>query len=104
VRPFSVTGRFRTRAERLWLIQNFLAAGLSSTSIRAVLPSVDDGTAKPEVLATLRAERDRVTRQLDALAAVRGRLDTIIAGATGGCESPRSSRATGPVAADERVR
>jgi DNA-binding transcriptional MerR regulator len=74
----------------VWLIQQFYAAGLSSKSIQAIMPSVRAGRATPEVLELLVAERDRIDKLARGLADARERLDTIIttAGADSCAPSP----------------
>jgi DNA-binding transcriptional MerR regulator len=73
----------------VWLIQQFYAAGLSSKSIQAILPSVRAGRATPEALELLVAERDRIDKLARELADARERLDTIIATAgNDSCASP----------------
>jgi DNA-binding transcriptional MerR regulator len=66
----------------VWLIQQFYAAGLSSKSIQAILPSVRAGRAAPEVLELLVAERDRIDKLARELADARERLDAIITSAS----------------------
>ncbi|KWV32757.1 MerR family transcriptional regulator [Micromonospora rifamycinica] len=66
-------------AERVRLIQNLYAAGLTSTTIARLLPCVDAGVATPESRALLAAERDRVDAQIAALIRTRERLDAVIA-------------------------
>ncbi|MFI6692951.1 MerR family transcriptional regulator [Streptomyces sp. NPDC050433] len=64
--------------QRVRLIQQFYAAGLSSRAIREVLPCADARKATPDLLDLLAAERDRVDRQMAELQAVRDRLGDMI--------------------------
>lgn len=64
--------------ERVRLIQLYFGAGLSSRTIRDVLPSVEAGEATPELVRLLTAERRRVQRQIPDLLAVRDNLDDVI--------------------------
>ncbi|MEW1721042.1 MerR family transcriptional regulator [Streptomyces sp. NPDC093109] len=68
--------------ERVRLIQLFYRAGLSSRTIREVLPCVDTGEAAPELLTLLASERQRVERQISDLFTVRDRLDMVIEATT----------------------
>lgn len=68
--------------ERVELIQQLYAAGLSSTAIVQLLPCMHTGIATPEMLARLTSERDRIDRQAQELAATRDRLDAVIDAAT----------------------
>ncbi|EFL24275.1 MerR family transcription regulator [Streptomyces himastatinicus ATCC 53653] len=65
--------------DRVHLIQQLYAAGLSSRSIVQLMPCVDTGEATPAMLELLLAERDRIERQMGELAEARDRLDTVIA-------------------------
>ncbi|AXG79203.1 MerR family transcriptional regulator [Streptomyces paludis] len=67
-----------TAVERVRLIQLFFRAGLSSRTIREVLPCVDTGEATPELLTLLAAERQRVEGQISDLFTVRDQLDMVI--------------------------
>ncbi|MDA3643221.1 MerR family transcriptional regulator [Saccharopolyspora indica] len=69
-------------ADRVQLIQQLYAAGLSSKSIRDLLPCVVDGEATPELLDRLSAERDRIDGQIGELVSARNRLDGVITNAT----------------------
>ncbi|MFI5845682.1 MerR family transcriptional regulator [Catenuloplanes sp. NPDC051500] len=64
--------------ERVRLIQDLFAAGLSSRLIAVLLPCVDAQEATPEALDILTSERDRVSRQIQDLISTRDRLDTVI--------------------------
>ncbi|MEU9020278.1 MerR family transcriptional regulator [Actinomadura sp. NPDC048394] len=68
--------------DRVGLIQQLYAAGLSSRSILELLPCVVDGEATPELLDRLAAERDRIDRRISDLSGARDRLDTVISAAT----------------------
>jgi DNA-binding transcriptional MerR regulator len=68
--------------DRVVLVQQLYAAGLSSRRILELLPCVDTGYATPQTLALLAAERDRIDAQITGLAATRDRLDAVIAAAT----------------------
>jgi DNA-binding transcriptional MerR regulator len=65
--------------DRVELIQTLYAAGLSSKTILELLPCVDAKVNTPQSRARLRAERDRIEEQINALSAARQRLDAIIA-------------------------
>ncbi|MEU4244901.1 MerR family transcriptional regulator [Actinoplanes sp. NPDC026619] len=65
-------------ADRVQLIQNLYAAGLSSRTIAELLPCVDAKVSTPESQARLAAERDRIDRQIAELIDTRDRLDAII--------------------------
>ncbi|WP_435195213.1 MerR family transcriptional regulator [Streptomyces sp. NRRL F-5630] len=60
--------------ERVRLLQQLYAMGLTSSTIRKVLPFADSGGASPELLELLAAERDRLDRRLTDLRDTRGRL------------------------------
>jgi DNA-binding transcriptional MerR regulator len=68
--------------DRVVLVQQLYAAGLSSRRILELLPCVYTGFATPQTLALLAAERDRISEQITGLAATRDRLDAVIAAAT----------------------
>jgi DNA-binding transcriptional MerR regulator len=65
--------------DRVQLIQQLYAAGLTSRTILELLPCVDAGVRTPESQARLAAERDRIDRQIAGLVATRDRLDQVIA-------------------------
>ena len=75
--------------ERVSLVQQLYAAGLSSRRILELLPCVYTGYATAQTLALLAEERDRIDAQITGLAATRDRLDAVIAVAeasvTDGC-------------------
>lgn len=64
--------------DRVQLIQQFYAAGLSSRTILTLLPCVETGEVTPALLGRLSAERDRIDRQIDSLVNTRNRLDSMI--------------------------
>ena len=64
--------------DRVGLIQQLFAAGLSSRSLTVLLPCVDAQEASEEALALLRTERDRIDRQIRDLIGTRDRLDGVI--------------------------
>lgn len=68
--------------DRVRLIQQLYAAGLSSRVIAEVLPCVHTGVATPALLDLLAAERDRIDQQAHGLLETRDRLDGVIAAAT----------------------
>ena len=65
--------------DRVQLIQQLYAAGLTSRTILELLPCVDAGVRTRESQARLAAERDRIDRQIAGLVATRDRLDEVIA-------------------------
>ncbi|MGW7364885.1 MerR family transcriptional regulator [Streptomyces sp. NPDC054841] len=69
--------------ERVILIQQLYAAGLSSKTIRGLLPCINTGVSTPESLALLKAERDRIGARIGELVSTRERLDAVIAAAEG---------------------
>lgn len=76
------TGGQRTYADnavdRVTLIQQLYAAGLSSASILGLLPCVYAGVSSADSRARLAAERDRIDNQIRDLIATRRRLDVVI--------------------------
>ncbi|MFD8093354.1 MerR family transcriptional regulator [Streptomyces malaysiensis] len=60
--------------ERVRLLRQLYSMGLTSRTIRKVLPFADSGGASPELLELLAAERDRLDRQLTDLRDARRRL------------------------------
>ena len=64
--------------DRVWLIQHFYAAGLSSRTIATILPSVDAGHAAPGVIDSLRAERARITASIAEYEEAAKKLDQVI--------------------------
>ncbi|GAA1914175.1 MerR family transcriptional regulator [Streptantibioticus ferralitis] len=65
-------------ADRVQLIQQLYAAGLTSKSILEILPCVVTGEVKPALLDRLKAERNRIDAQVSTLIDARDRLDGII--------------------------
>ncbi|MFE0191585.1 MerR family transcriptional regulator [Streptomyces sp. NPDC059008] len=64
-------------------IRSLLMAGLSTTVIAQVLPCIrDDGSrlapACPDLVGKLRGERERMTREIEALNTSRALLDTVL--------------------------
>ncbi|MFI1097574.1 MerR family transcriptional regulator [Streptomyces sp. NPDC020917] len=78
--------------DRVLLIQQLYAAGLSSRTIVDLLPCVVDGRATPELLRRLAAEREHVDRRIADLVQARARLDSVITGATGNLRTGTSCR------------
>ncbi|WIB63035.1 MerR family transcriptional regulator [Curtobacterium sp. MCBD17_040] len=64
--------------ERVQLIQQFFAAGLSSRTVLQLLPCVDSGASSPEAFALLESERNRITEAMASLGAARDALDRMI--------------------------
>jgi DNA-binding transcriptional MerR regulator len=64
--------------DRVRLIQQLYSAGLGSRTIAGILPCLDAGRAAPEVLESLRSERDRITAGINDLEEARRRLDRVI--------------------------
>ncbi|MBE1488253.1 MerR family transcriptional regulator [Plantactinospora soyae] len=69
-------------ADRVRLIQQLYAAGLSSRTIADLLPCVTSKVSTPESRARLAAERDRIDAQIAKLTAARDRLGEVIAYST----------------------
>ena len=63
---------------RVRLIQQLYAAGLSSKTIAELLPCVDANASTPESRKRLAAERDRINTQIAELISARDRLEDII--------------------------
>ena len=64
-------------------VRTLLAAGLSTSTIAELLPCMGRAGPRlvaecPELLTALYRERARLTAAMDALAAARGRLDSVI--------------------------
>ncbi|MFD4003182.1 MerR family transcriptional regulator [Streptomyces rubiginosohelvolus] len=70
-----------TAVDRIRLIRQLYAAGLSSKAIAELTPCVIDGQATPELLRRLATERDRLNEHIADLARTRDRLDAVIDGA-----------------------
>lgn len=64
--------------ERVTLIKELFAAGLSSDGVVQLLPCADSGTATPAMVERLICERARIDAEVSRLAATRDRLDQII--------------------------
>lgn len=64
--------------ERVRLIQRLYSEGLSSRTIREVLPFADSGEAPPRLVELLEVERDRLDRQMTNLREARDRLHACI--------------------------
>lgn len=67
--------------ERVRLVRQMYAAGLTSRTIAALLPCVESHSAEPGQLALARAERDHIRSRIEDLTAVVARLDHVIASA-----------------------
>ena len=65
--------------DRVQLIQQLYAAGLTSRTILELLPCVDAKVSTHESEARLAAERERIDQQIRGLLATRDRLDAVIA-------------------------
>ncbi|SEP50403.1 MerR family transcriptional regulator [Amycolatopsis saalfeldensis] len=63
---------------RVELIQQLYAAGLSSPTIKDLLPHVDAGVSTPESRARLRAEKARLDARIAELQHTRDRLEAVI--------------------------
>ncbi|MFJ9742908.1 MerR family transcriptional regulator [Streptomyces sp. NPDC101166] len=68
--------------DRIRLIRQLYAAGLSSKAIAELTPCVIDGKATPELLQRLAAERDHLDRRIADLVQARDKLDSVISGAS----------------------
>jgi DNA-binding transcriptional MerR regulator len=64
--------------ERVMLIRELFAAGLSSDGVVQLLPCIDSGTATPAMVERLVCERARIDAEVSRLATTRDRLDHII--------------------------
>ncbi|GAB3833916.1 MerR family transcriptional regulator [Kribbella italica] len=82
--------------DRVQLIQQLYAAGLSSKSILDLLPCVVDGRATPALLTRLSTERDRITEQAANLLTTRDKLDQIITAASTNARTGQSCRPPKP--------
>ncbi|GAA4465718.1 MerR family transcriptional regulator [Phytohabitans houttuyneae] len=83
--------------ERVQLIQQLYAAGISSARIRDLLPCIHAGVSTPDSLALLAAERARIDEQIIGLIETRDRLDSVIAAAERAV-APQLSRPPAPQA------
>ncbi|MFD7440565.1 MerR family transcriptional regulator [Streptomyces sp. NPDC059909] len=70
--------------DRVLLIQQLYAAGLSSRTILGLMPCIETGETHPALLERLSAERDRIVAQIGNLVSARDKLDELIASATSG--------------------
>jgi DNA-binding transcriptional MerR regulator len=64
--------------DRVLLIQELLAAGVTTVGIADLLPCVYSGTTTPAMVEQLRAQREKLDRRARELAATRDRLDELI--------------------------
>lgn len=64
--------------DRVLLIRELFAAGLSSDGIVQLLPCIDSGTATRETVERLVCERARIDSEVSRMTATRDRLDRII--------------------------
>lgn len=78
--------------DRIELIQQLYAAGLTSKGIVELMPCVVDGNATPELLDRLSVERDRIDGHIAELVGARNRLDSVIEGAGTHLRTGRSCR------------
>lgn len=81
--------------DRVRLLQLFFRAGLSSTSIRRLLPSVEAGAAAPDAVEHLLAQRRALAAKVRELQAAAVHLDAVIAAATDpahACRHPSAAR------------
>lgn len=78
--------------DRVQLIQQLYAAGLSSKTIVELMPCVLDGRATPELLKRLAAERDRIGQRITDLTHARDRLDSVITAASSNMLTGKSCR------------
>lgn len=68
----------RDAVERVRLIKELFAAGVSSDAVLQLLPCIHSGTATPAMVERLVAERARIDAEVRRLAATRDRLDRLI--------------------------
>ncbi|WP_046502888.1 MerR family transcriptional regulator [Streptomyces odonnellii] len=71
-----------TAVDRIRLIRQLYAAGLSSKAIAELTSCVIDGKATPKLLQRLAAERDHLDRRIADLTQARDRLGAVIDGAS----------------------
>ena len=64
--------------ERVALIRELFAAGVSSDAVVQLLPCIHSGTATPAMVERLTQERARIDDEVRRLAATRDRLDRLI--------------------------
>jgi len=67
-----------TAVDRVELIQLLYSAGLSSRTVRSLLPCVDAGVSTPQSRAVLAAERERIDERIAELVRAREKLDAVI--------------------------
>ncbi|MEV6130859.1 MerR family transcriptional regulator [Streptomyces violaceusniger] len=72
-----------TAVAHVLMIQCFYAAGLSSKTIRELVPCMHTGVATPSMRARLTSERDRMNAQIAALAQARDHLEALMTAADG---------------------
>ncbi|MGW8063164.1 MerR family transcriptional regulator [Streptomyces ziwulingensis] len=78
--------------DRVRLIQQLYAAGLSSGTIAELLPCVVDGRATSGLVERLAAEREQVDRRITDLLHTRDRLDSVVTAATANLHTGASCR------------
>lgn len=66
--------------ERVQLIQDLFAGGLSSRTVVELLPFVSTGVATPAMLDQLTTERDRIAELIQDLTRAKTKLDRVIEG------------------------
>ena len=64
--------------ERVRLVQQLYAAGLTSRDIVELIPCVYTGLATPEMVTVLTKQRDRIDQQVAELTEARAQLDGVI--------------------------
>lgn len=64
--------------ERVTLIKELFAAGVSSDAVVQLLPCIHSGTATPAMVERLTQERARIDAEVHRLTATRDRLDRLI--------------------------
>lgn len=79
--------------ERVTLIKELFAAGVSSDAVVQLLPCIHSGTATPAMVERLAHERARIDTEVRRLAATRDRLDRLIV-ATRATTLPAAAPAT----------
>lgn len=79
--------------DRVRLIQQLYAAGLTSKAIVELLPCVIDGNATPELLGRLTAEHERIEARIAELVITKDRLESVISGATDNLRTRQPCRA-----------
>ena len=81
--------------ERVTLIKELFAAGVSSDAVVQLLPCIHSGTATPAMVERLASERSRIDTEVHRLAATRDRLDRLIV-TTQAAIPPAAAHATSP--------